>query len=47
MDSIPEASWCTCKPVVEVDGKVYPPKQGSGTPWIRDGSGKREEAASA
>lgn len=30
LDSIPADEWCTCAPKVDVGGKTYPPKAGTG-----------------
>jgi len=30
LDNIPAGEWCTCAPKVDVGGKMYPPKAGTG-----------------
>ena len=30
LDLIAPGDWCTCKPSVDVGGRAYPPKAGSG-----------------
>jgi hypothetical protein len=45
MDPIPEDRWCTCKPMVALAGKAYPPKQGEGIAQQETGYPGRQQQA--